>query len=183
MSVLLRAILSNKPADVRAALADGCDVNVAVSGHTPLFHAVGTANTEVLEILLKHGADWRKRDRVTGWSPLMMATINRYRSARRHFSGRAIKESKRVVKMLVSAGAIDPETEMVLGNQADEAGLVASVIDRGTRADAPALVLDGAVVLIPPRMTKKSDPAAFYTIEEQARKLNLLKLARALVRA
>ena len=82
---------------------------------------------EIVEFLLAHGADWAKRDRSGGFTPLMAASVNCVRSARRHFSGRAIRDSRKIVAALRAAGATDPETEYILGNESDEAALLAGV--------------------------------------------------------
>jgi ankyrin repeat protein len=78
------AINTNKVGDLATALT-GCDINAPVYRVTPLFRAVMQARPEMVEFLLEHGADWRIRDAITRWTPLMMATINAHRSSRRHF--------------------------------------------------------------------------------------------------
>jgi hypothetical protein len=108
-----------------------------------------------------------------------MATINVHRSPRRRFTARAIKDSRRVVKILSLAGAKDHEAKLVLGHYCDEPGLIAAVVDRKTQANQQVIELDGAIVVLPPRMLKKL-PVAFDTIEDHARKLGMRRLLKSL---
>ena len=156
MSALRLAINSNKPDDVEALLRGGWDPNALLDHHFPLFHAILQARPQMVESFIRFGADPNRRDRMTGWTPLMMATINSYRSPRRHFTGRAIKDSKRIVKILSEAGASDPETSFVLGHYLDDKMLARRITERGTLPDERTMSLDNAIVLIPPRVLKNS---------------------------
>ena len=179
---LAEAINSNQLKNVAAAIAAGEDVNKPVLGHTPLFKAVMEAKPDIVDLLLAKGADWKKRDRGTGWTPLMMASINCHKSSRRYFSGRAIKDSQRIAQSLLDAGASDPETRFILGNEADESGLLAAVTELKPSPASEVLVLDGAVVLVPPRMKKKLDAGFPYldTIQKFATQRRLTRLLQAL---
>jgi ankyrin repeat protein len=179
---LAEAINSNDPKKVAAAIAAGEDVNKPVLGHAPLFKAVAEAKPDIVDLLLAHGADPNKRDRSTGWTPLMMASINCHKSARRHFPVRAVKDSRRIVRSLLDAGAADPETDYIMGNAADEAALVAAAARLKPRAQAEILDLDGAVVLVPPRMKKRLDVGFPYldTIGKFAAQRRLTRLQAAL---
>lgn len=179
---LAEAINSNKLPNVAAAIAAGHDVNKPVLGIMPLFKAVREGKPDIVDFLLENGADWRKRDRESGWTPLMMASVNCHMSGHKYFSQRAIRDSRRIVQSLLRAGASDLETKYILGNESDEAGLIESVTRLKLRPDAEILELTGAIVAVSPREKKKLDVGFPYldTIEKYARKRRLARLLQAL---
>ena len=186
---LAEAINSNKLPNVAAAIAGGHDANKPVFGMTPLFKAVAEAKPDIVDFLLENGADWRKRDRDSGWSPLMMASINCHRSGgRKYFSARAIRDSRRIVQSLLRAGASDPETTYILGKESDEAGLIASVARLKLGPDAEIIEVAGAIVATPPRLQRRDArreknwgfDVPKDTLETIARQRGLKRLLRAL---
>jgi hypothetical protein len=67
---------SGSPAELRAALAAGANVNVLDEyGQTPLFYAAEYNSPEVVESLVRAGADVNART-PDGWTPLMVAFRN-----------------------------------------------------------------------------------------------------------
>lgn len=182
MSRLFQAFQANSIPDAAAAIAAGDDVNEKVFGSTLLFHSITEGKPDFVDLFLKSGADWKRRDAETGWTPLMMASINCNRSARKRFSGRAIKDSRRIVEMLTSAGATDPELKFIMGSDEDQGGLVDAIGRLKPTPDAKVLDLDGSLVLVPPRMKKKLGIVfdALYSIEDIARQRRLARVLQAL---
>jgi ankyrin repeat protein len=174
---LMATILQNKPDDLAAALAGGANVNKALHGMTPLIQAVRHARPAMVELLLRHGANWKTRDRNTGDSPLMIATVNANMRPWKYFSARAIKDSKQIVQILTDAGASDKETELVLGNDADEAGLIAQATSRKLCGEERVLSGNGVLMLLPPRVAKALGADCFDTIAEHARQKGLRRLS------
>lgn len=183
LSRLFLAFQGNKNKDAAAAIAAGDDVNEKVFGSTLLFHSIAEAKPDFVELFLKSGADWKRRDRETGWTPIMMASINCNRWPRKHFTGRAIKDSRRIVEMLTSVGATDPELKFIMGSDEDQSALVEAIRRLKPAPDAKVLNLDGSVVLMSPRMLKKELAIvvdALDSIETIARQRKLTRVLQAL---
>ena len=186
MNALVEAIRGGRLKDAVALIAGGADVNEPAFGDTPLMHAVRHAKPEFVELLIINGADWRKRSRdYPKHTPLMQATVNSHVSPWKYFSARQVKASRRIVQILVAAGATDPDTQFVMGNVLNESELVESIHRLRPRGDAK-VVEAGAVILEPgpPRTRSKVEHMmydALLTIEGLAKRRGLSLVLKALL--
>ncbi len=85
------SVLNNQPADMEKMLAAGADVNQRdpLDNSTPLMWAAHKGSVEMVEMLVKHGADVNAKDK-WAWTPLHRAAVN---------------GNVEVVKILISHGA------------------------------------------------------------------------------
>jgi ankyrin repeat protein len=117
---LRRAALGDDVAAVRFLLEHGADPNIAgiYSGETALIGAARLGHTEVVDLLLTHGADVAALDTRTGWSAIDYAlagvhapVVRRLLAARAHpkfehlnFSIDGGASAREVVRLLVDHG-------------------------------------------------------------------------------
>jgi hypothetical protein len=153
---LIRAINANKLSDVIATIKNGCGVDSTSHGERPLMLAIHNGQPEIVELLLKNGADWRRRDGNTSWTPLMLATLQCHLPARRHRPGSIAKASRKIVAILKGAGASDPEADGILGRIENEDAIIRAVAARRISAEADVFDVEGVVVLYPKRLKRSS---------------------------
>jgi ankyrin repeat protein len=72
----IRAIARGERATLQELLAQGADPNERVEGFSPLQEAARQQDTEILRILLAHGAKYRNAVDRDGWSPLFTAALS-----------------------------------------------------------------------------------------------------------
>lgn len=122
------AARAGNPEAIRAALAQGADINESdfITG-APLHIAVLEGQLEAVEILIDNGADLEAEDELSGGHPLHLAAA----------LGRT-----EILTLLVARGA-DPEardakgrTPLILSTIAGHAGAVEALLDSSTDPDA-----------------------------------------------
>jgi ankyrin repeat protein len=155
-AAVFRAIRDDKPQEVLAAIKAGWDPNGTYLGVAPLTSAIQKGRTSLVKLLLDHGADPAKRDRASGWSPLMLATIQTLLPPAKYRPARIATENRRIVKILVDAGARDAETLGVLGRIDNESALLRSVLDFGATPETEVVEIEGVVVVYPKRLQKSA---------------------------
>jgi len=94
---LYRAVRSGSIKEVKKLLRDGADPDIAdAHGLTPLHQAAYWGEYEIIDLLLKAGANVNAENNGKGWTPLHSAAV----------SG-GMRSRKEVIELLLGAGAKD----------------------------------------------------------------------------
>jgi outer membrane protein assembly factor BamB len=116
---------------VEAALANGVNVNAKTTfGATALWFAAYKNRLQVIELLLKKGADPNAKDRVWGETPLSMAVEN---------------DGVEAIDRLLTAGATGADTLLVTATDEEKEAVVKTLLEKGkVSAEAKAAALAAA---------------------------------------
>ena len=113
---LIEAVRQNDSTRVEALIAKGANVNASWRyGETPLFFACDRGFTQVVKVLLEHGAEVNIKDTFYGMTPVMRA---------------AYKDHVDVVKMLLARGA-SADSVLMSGAEYGKLDLVKAALDSG----------------------------------------------------
>jgi len=113
---LMDAVRQNDAARVEALIAKGANVNASWRyGETPLFFACDRGFTQVVKVLLEHGAEVNIKDTFYGMTPVARA---------------ADKDHVDIVKMLLAKGA-NADSVLVGGAEDGKLDLVKAALDSG----------------------------------------------------
>jgi ankyrin repeat protein len=110
-------------ATVKKLLDEGVDVNTKFRyGTTAIFFACDAGQTDVVKVLLEHGADLSVKDTFYGMTPLALAVSPPRKKTPAHND---------IARLLIAKGA--PDTDMALGAAIDDddEGLAKAVLDHG----------------------------------------------------
>jgi ankyrin repeat protein len=113
---LLEAVRQNDATRIEALIAKGANVNASWRyGETPLFFACDRGFTQVVKVLLEHGAEVNIKDTFYGMTPVMRA---------------AGKDHVDIVKMLLAKGA-SADSVLMMGADDGKPDLVKAALDSG----------------------------------------------------
>jgi hypothetical protein len=113
---LIEAVRQNDSTRVEALIAKGANVNASWRyGETPLFFACDRGFTQVVKVLLEHGAEVNIKDSFYGMTPVMRA---------------AYKDRVDLVKMLLARGA-SADSVLMMGAEDGKLDLVKAALDSG----------------------------------------------------
>lgn len=133
-SRIFEAVDANDPTAVRAALADGADINeISATGQTPIMRAADTDKLRAAAALMKMGADATIPDGYSSYTPLHTAAAHGHAK----IVGLLLRY-KVEANMMHEADGLTPFHRACQGSEPRHTDTVFTFLDAGTPPDQPS---------------------------------------------